>query len=70
MTQKEFMEKQCREIELAKYYEGIRIGRDPGEEFVRKWIAESAAKYRDDNCDLIEDGVLPVDRVRIENESL
>ena len=70
MTQKEFMEKQCREIELAKYYEGIRICRDPGEEFVRKWIAENAAKYREENSDLIEDRVLSVDSVRVENESL
>lgn len=46
MEEKEFMRKQIAEIELAKYYEGIRIGRDPGEEFVRKWILENAEAYR------------------------
>lgn len=51
MDHKEFMQKQCHEIELAKYYEGIRIGRDPGEEFVKKWILENAKKYREENSD-------------------
>lgn len=49
MDEKEFMQKQIAEIELAKYYEGIRIGRDPGDEFVRKWIKENAEAYREAN---------------------
>jgi hypothetical protein len=49
MDEKEFMQKQIHEIELAKYYEGIRIGRDPGDEFVRKWIKDNAEAYREAN---------------------
>lgn len=46
MDEKEFMQKQIAEIELQKWLEGERIGRDPGEEFVRKWIEEHAEEYR------------------------
>lgn len=49
MDEKEFMQKQIAEIELAKYYEGIRIGRDPGDAFVRKWIKDNAEAYREAN---------------------
>lgn len=49
MDEKEFLRMQVAEIELAKYYEGIRLGRDPGEEFVRKWIEENAEAYREAN---------------------
>ena len=49
MDEKEFLQKQIAEIELAKYYEGIRIGRDPGDEFVRKWINDNAEAYREAN---------------------
>lgn len=49
MDHREFMEKQVHDIEVAKYYEGIRIGRDPGQEFVKKWILDHAAEYRKEN---------------------
>ena len=46
MDEKEFMQSQIAEIERQKWLEGERIGRDPGEEFVRKWIIENAEAYR------------------------
>lgn len=49
MDQQEFMQKQIDQINLDKWLEGERIGRDPGQEFVRKWIAESAAKFREEH---------------------
>jgi hypothetical protein len=49
MDQKEFMQKQIDQINLDKWLEGERIGRDPGDEFVRKWVLERAEKYRKEN---------------------
>lgn len=43
---KEFMDAQIKKIEVDKWLEGERIGRDPGEEYVKKWIREEAAKFR------------------------
>lgn len=44
---KEFNSAQVDAMNLAKYYEGIRIGRDPGEEFLRQWVTNgSAAAFR------------------------
>jgi hypothetical protein len=49
MDEKEFLRKQIAEIELQKWLEGERIGRDPGEEFVRRWIKEHAEEFRAEN---------------------
>ena len=44
---KEYNKAQVDAMNLAKYYEGIRIGRDPGEEFLKQWITNgSAAAFR------------------------
>lgn len=43
---KKFMETQVSWIEVAKWYEGEKLGRDPGEEFVAKWVKENGAKFR------------------------
>lgn len=43
---KEFMDAQIKKIEVDKWLEGERIGRDPGDEYVKKWIREEAAKFR------------------------
>ena len=43
---KEFMDAQIKKIEVDKWLEGERIGRDPGDEYVKKWIRERAAKFR------------------------
>lgn len=43
---KNFMETQISWIDVAKYYEGIRIGRDPGEDFVREWVKKHGAEFR------------------------
>lgn len=43
---KEFMDAQIKKIEVDKWLEGERIGRDPGEEYVKKWIREEAANFR------------------------
>lgn len=42
--QREYMRAQVSAMNLAKYYEGIRIGRDPGQEFLRKWITDGSAE--------------------------
>jgi len=49
MDHKEFMEKQVKWIETEKWLEGERRGCDPGEEFVRELIRNSAAKFREEN---------------------
>ncbi|MBD3377486.1 hypothetical protein GF406_20830, partial [candidate division KSB1 bacterium] len=41
-----FLKVQVKKIELDKWYEGIRIKRDPGSEFIMKWIQHYAADYR------------------------
>lgn len=43
---KKFMETQVSWIEVAKWYEGEKLGRDPGEEFVAKWVKEHGAEFR------------------------
>lgn len=50
MTQdefKEFLEAQKEAIEVAKWYLGEKLGRDPGQEFVQQWIKEHAKEFRD-----------------------
>lgn len=47
MDHKEFMRLQVKEIELQKWLQGERQGSDPGEEFVREWIQNSAAAFRE-----------------------
>ena len=51
-----FLAKQKEEIEKAKWFEGIRIGRDPGNGFVLEWIKKYAASARDNfaACELQE----------------
>lgn len=48
-AQKEFIQKQVDQINLEKWLEGERIGRDPGDEFVRNWVKNKAKKYREEN---------------------
>ncbi len=43
---KEFLAAQVSAMELAKWYEGERIHADPGEDFLKSWIADSAAEFR------------------------
>lgn len=43
---KEFMAAQTEAIEIAKWLFGEKIGRDPGHEFVVKWIIENAEEFR------------------------
>lgn len=45
---REFLADQKAEMDLAKWYEGERIGKDPGTEFLLWWIRSSAAKFRSD----------------------
>ena len=42
----EFMNTQVRWIEVARWYEGERLGKDPGPDFDRKWVAENGAAFR------------------------
>lgn len=44
---KEFMAAQTDAIEVAKWLWGEKIGRDPGDEFVIKWIKENGQDFRD-----------------------
>ncbi len=41
-----FLKVQVKRIELEKWYEGVRIQRDPGAAFIMKWIQHYAADYR------------------------
>lgn len=43
---KDFMDAQTDAIEVAKWLWGEKIGRDPGDEFVIKWIKENAEDFR------------------------
>lgn len=44
---KEFLAAQKEAIEVAKWLLGEKLGRDPGQEFVRQWIKEHAAEFRE-----------------------
>ena len=43
---KDFMAAQTEAIEIAKWLLGEKLGRDPGPEFVLKWIKENAEDFR------------------------
>lgn len=43
---KKFLNEQVKEMEKAKWLEGIKLGRDPGQEFIHKWIKENARRFR------------------------
>ena len=42
---KEFMAAQTDAIEVAKWLLGEKLGYDPGEEFVKKWILENGHSF-------------------------
>ena len=42
----QFIKDQILEIEKAKWAEGCRIHKDPGEEFVREWIQKHGEEFR------------------------
>jgi hypothetical protein len=41
-----FMHSEMMCIDVAKWYEGERIKRDPGQEFILQWIQTNAAMWR------------------------
>lgn len=43
---RDFMAAQKDAIEVAKWLWGEKIGRDPGDEFVIKWIKDNAEEFR------------------------
>ncbi len=43
---KRFLFVQVKRINLDKWYEGIRIKRDPGSHYVYRWIDEKAESFR------------------------
>lgn len=43
---KEFMAAQTDAIEVAKWLLGEKLGYDPGDEFVKKWILENGQDFR------------------------
>ena len=43
---KDFMATQISWIEVAKWYEGERLGKDPGEDFVNQWVKTNGAAFR------------------------
>jgi len=47
-----FLIAQKKYIENAKYMEGIHVNHDPGDEYIIKWIAKNAKKFRNiwENC--------------------
>lgn len=46
MDLKKFLINQKIEIEKYKYFKGIELGRDPGEDAVKEWVQKNASKYR------------------------
>ena len=42
-----FMHAEQKYIDDAKWYEGIRINRDPGDAFVMQWALQHAKEFRD-----------------------
>ena len=40
------MHDQIHQIELDKWFEGERIGRDPGQTYVREWIKQNSLSFR------------------------
>ena len=42
-----FIHAEQKYIEDAKWYEGIRICRDPGDEYIMQWTAEHAKEFRE-----------------------
>lgn len=42
----QYMKDQIHTIEESKWYEGERIGRDPGHQYVMDWIKTNSIKYR------------------------
>lgn len=43
---KKFMATQVSWIEVARWYEGMKLGRDPGPDFDRQWVKENGAAFR------------------------
>jgi len=41
-----YIQKQKDLIDKEKYLEGLKIGNDPGSEYVRNWINRNAARFR------------------------
>lgn len=48
MDQKTFCLHQKQLIERAKWQQGTREGKDPGHDFVIKWVEENASRYREE----------------------
>lgn len=42
----QYMKDQIHTIEESKWYEGERIGRDPGQQYVMEWIQSNSIHYR------------------------
>lgn len=42
----EYMHDQIHQIEIDKWFEGERIGRDPGQSYVMEWIKTNSLKFR------------------------
>jgi hypothetical protein len=46
MNFKEYIQKEIHQMEVDKWCEGVRIGRDPGQEYVFWWIKNRANNFR------------------------
>jgi hypothetical protein len=42
-----FMKCQVKKLDIEKWYEGLRIHRDPSSEYIFNWVKENAQMYRD-----------------------
>lgn len=42
----QYMKDQIHTIEESKWYEGERIGCDPGQSYVREWIKQNSLSFR------------------------
>lgn len=68
-----FMQAELKHIDDAKWYEGIRTGKDPGESFVNDWATKNAKEFRDkwnaSKCKQCRDGHLCGNTVKEECEN-
>ena len=60
-----FLQKQKEKIERDKWYEGIKLGHDPGQQFIMDWINKNAKRFRKEYVlDDIKEGLSELKAIR------
>jgi hypothetical protein len=47
-TNIKFMRCQVKKIDIDKWYEGLRLNRDPSSDYINDWVEKNAKKYREE----------------------